>query len=96
MKICDWCGNDFEPNVSYQIYCSVECRESATKEKVNEKYQKKKRQKLAGKKRKCTQCGTILSVYNSETLCGACIINQKQVDKALKELKGLIDYERFN
>ena len=96
MKICDWCGNDFEPNVSYQIYCSVECRENATKAKVSERYQAKRRQKLAGKKRRCGQCGVLLSSYNSDNLCGSCVINKKQVDKALKELKGFIDYEKFD
>lgn len=96
MKICDWCGKDFEPNVSYQIYCSVECREASTKEKVNEKYQIKRRKKLAQKERRCSQCGTILSFYNDESLCSACVINRKKVDRALKELKGLIDYERLD
>ena len=86
MKICDWCSEDFEPNVSYQIYCSAECRESATKEKVNERYQHKRRQKLAGK---------ILSVYNATGLCSSCMVNDKVVDKALKELKGLIEYEKY-
>ena len=97
MKICDWCSNEFQPNVSYQIYCSPECRESATKEKVNERYQIKRRQKLAKKKRRCSGgCGTIISVYNSSGFCSSCMINTKHVDKALKELKGLIDYERFD
>lgn len=95
MKSCDWCGNDFEPNVSYQIYCSIDCREISTKQKINERYQLKRRKKIAAKKRFCNQCGSQLSVYNLENLCGACVVDQKQVDKALKELKGLIDYERF-
>lgn len=97
MKTCDWCGNEFQPNVSYQIYCSPECRESATKEKVNERYQIKRRQKLAKKKRRCSGgCGTIISVYNNTGFCSSCMINTKHVDKALKELKGIIDYERFD
>lgn len=97
MKICDWCGGDFKPNVSYQIYCSVECRESATKEKVNERYQQKRRQRLAGKQRRCAGgCGTILSVYNNTGFCSTCVVNDKMVNRALKELKGLIDYERFD
>ena len=96
MKICDWCSEDFEPNVSYQIYCSAECRESATKEKVNERYQHRRRQKLASKKRRCSNgCGTILSVYNTTGLCSSCTVNDKMVDKALKELKGLIEYEKY-
>ena len=95
MKNCNWCGEDFEPSVSYQIYCSVACREEATKEKINERYRLKRRNRIAQKKRFCSQCGTPLSVYNLEPLCGSCVIDKKQVDKALKELKGLIEYERF-
>lgn len=97
MKTCNWCGNEFQPNVSYQIYCSVECRECATKEKVGERYQQKRRQRLASKQRRCAGgCGTILSSYNDSQFCSRCIINDKLVNKALKELKGLIDYEKFN
>lgn len=97
MKICDWCGSDFTPNVSYQIYCCSNCRELATKEKVNERYQLKRRQKLAKKQRKCANgCGTVLSIYNDQHYCLSCAIDNKQVDKALKELKGLIDYEKFD
>lgn len=97
MKICDKCSKGFEPNVSYQIYCSPECRNAATKEKVNERYQQKRRKKLAKKERRCINgCDTILSIYNDTGLCGSCIINDKQVSSALKELKGLIDYEKLN
>lgn len=96
MKTCDWCSNEFQPNVSYQIYCSPECRGEATKEKVNERYRVKKRQKLSKKKRRCAGgCDTILSVYNSSGFCSQCMTNNKQVNQALKELKGLIDYEKF-
>lgn len=95
MKICDWCSNEFQPNVSYQIYCSSECRELATKEKVADRYQMRRRQKLAKKKRKCQNgCGTVLSMYNDSGFCTSCMINTKQVDRALKELKGLIEYEK--
>jgi hypothetical protein len=96
MKICDWCSEEFQPRVSYQIYCSAECRESATKEKVGEKYRIKKRKKLSQKERKCSNgCGTILSVYNDTGFCSYCAVDKKQVSRTLKELKGLIDYERF-
>lgn len=97
MKICDWCSNEFQPNVSYQIYCSKECRELATKEKVNERYQLKRRAKLAKKKRRCAGgCNTIISMYNTTGFCNNCMKNTKQVDKALRELRGLIEYERFD
>jgi hypothetical protein len=97
MKVCNWCSNEFNPNVSYQIYCSVECRELATKEKVNERYQIKRRKQLAKKERRCSSgCGTILSIYNDTGHCSFCAISDKKVEKALRELKGLIEYERYD
>lgn len=96
MKNCDWCSGEFQPNVSYQIYCSPECRELATKDKVSEKYKAKKRQKLSQKERRCSNgCGTLLSIYNESSYCSKCLIDQKQVNRMLKELKGLIEYEKF-
>lgn len=97
MKICDWCSNEFQANVSYQIYCSAECRELATKEKISQKHKTKRRQKLLAQKRMCLGgCGTRLSVYNETGICSTCFVNKKEVSRALKELKGLIDYERFD
>lgn len=97
MKTCDWCGNNFDPSVSYQIYCSPECRESSTKEKVSERYKSKKMQSLIGKKRYCsTGCGTRLSIYNSKKRCNNCLINNDNIDKALRQLKGIVDYERID
>ena len=34
MKLCDKCNKGFTPKVTYQIYCSAECRASATKDKI--------------------------------------------------------------
>lgn len=97
MKSCSWCSNDFVPNVSYQIYCSAECRGLATKEKVGERYQIKRRKRMSKKERRCSNgCGTILSMYNNDGYCNACFVNVKQVQKVLKELKGLIEYEKFS
>jgi hypothetical protein len=56
MKHCKWCDSEFNTEVSYQIYCSVECREQATKEKIAERYLVLRRQKRIGKERKCKSC----------------------------------------
>ena len=53
MKHCKWCDSEFNTEVSYQIYCSVKCREQATKEKIAERYLVLRRQKRIGKERKC-------------------------------------------
>ena len=97
MKICDWCSEEFQPNVKYQIYCSSECRELATKEKVAERYNRERRKKLAAKERRCAGgCGTVLSMYNDSGFCSTCMVNEKKVNRALRELRGLIEYQRLD
>lgn len=91
MKVCQWCDSNFEASVAYQIYCSTSCRESATKEKIAERYAISRRNKRIGKARKCKSCKTNLSAYNDDTLCQACLINPTDVSKALKEIKGIVD-----
>lgn len=88
MKHCKWCDDVFETKISYQIYCSPECRESATKEKIAERYLLTRRKKRMGKERKCKSCESNLSIYNDELLCIKCNINPSEVAKALKQIKG--------
>jgi len=91
MKTCQWCDDAFEPNVGYQIYCSPECRDQATKEKIAQRYIISRRNKMIGKKRSCKSCGSQLSAYNDDVICQSCLINPKDVSKALKEIKGIAD-----
>ena len=88
-KHCEWCDNTFESEISYQIYCSVDCREQATKEKISQRYIIARRNNRIGKTRKCRSCSSPLSVYNDEDLCQACLINPSEVTKALREIKGI-------
>jgi len=95
MNVCEWCSEDFSPRVTYQIYCSPECRVLATKEKISKKQQVAKIRSRSGKKRKCAGgCDTIISIYNNNGFCGKCMVNKRKVDQMLKELKGLFDYEQ--
>lgn len=91
MKHCQWCDSTFSPAVSYQIYCSAECREYATKEKIAERYALLRVKKRRNKDRRCRQCDNKLSAYNDGPLCSSCHINNKEVNDALKELRGLSD-----
>lgn len=95
MKQCEWCDKPFKSNVSYQIYCSVECRKLATKEKIVERHKILRRKKRKSKQRLCAGgCGVTLSVYNDENLCDACHISQKVWNKKIKEIKELMhEYE---
>lgn len=95
MKNCQWCNNQFHTNVSYQIYCSPECREEATKEKIAERYLITRRQKRQGKVRLCKGCGTTLSIYNDDVTCDLCYINPQEVNKVLKEIKGIANGKTF-
>jgi hypothetical protein len=95
VKLCEKCDNNFEPKVSYQIYCGDICREEATKIKIAERYQITRRQKRIGKKRLCIGgCGEKLSIYNDSGFCPNCNVNKKEVDQMLKQIKGYIDYEQ--
>lgn len=92
MKLCKWCDNYFKPNVSYQVYCSAECRNQATKEKIVERHKILRRQKRKNKKRYCQgNCGTILSVYNDGKFCDHCLVDFKVLDKKMKEIKNMMD-----
>ena len=91
MKLCNWCDKHFRPTVSYQIYCSTECRNSATKEKIAERHKVLRRKKRKEKERLCSGgCGTKLSLYNDESMCNSCQINLKQVTKKIREIKGYL------
>lgn len=95
MKQCERCDKRFTPKVTYQIYCSNECRDLATKDKIAERYHIVRRQKRIGKVRKCLGgCGLQLSIYNDDGFCANCNISKKAVDKMLKQVKGYFDYEQ--
>jgi hypothetical protein len=95
VKLCSRCDTRFDPKVSYQIYCSLECRDLATKEKIKERYQVTRRQKRKGRDRRCQGgCDTSLSIYNDSGFCANCNISKKAVDKLLKQIKGFIEYEQ--
>ncbi len=99
MKLCSRfdCDIYFLPKVSYQVYCSEECRTFATKEKIAERYQATRRQKRLGKVRKCLGgCGVDLSIYNDSGFCANCNVSEKLVNKMLKEIKGIVQYEQDN
>jgi len=90
-KHCEWCDHSFEAKVNYQIYCSAECREAATREKINQNYLMRRVKKRMSKPRVCKSCGGNLSAYNDDALCSICDVNPLDVNKALKEIKGIID-----
>lgn len=89
MKSCQWCNTQFSTKISYQIYCSADCREAATREKIADRYNSTKHKKRTGKTRKCKNCGAQLSIYNDDTLCSTCLVNPSEVNKALKDIRGL-------
>lgn len=88
-KHCQWCDTTFETSISYQIYCSTNCRELATREKISARYAQTRRKNRRGKVRKCASCNIPLSIYNDEALCENCLVNPADISKAIKDLKGL-------
>jgi predicted nucleic acid-binding Zn ribbon protein len=86
LKICEWCGKDFEANVSYQIYCSSDCRAIATKNNSLIRQRQKKAEARKGKDRRCATCNKPLSVYNDESFCSSCIGSTKDYKKFIRGL----------
>lgn len=94
MKVCQWCNEEFNSNSKNQIYCSAECRTESTKKKIVERYQTSKYKNRIGKERRCAGgCNTLLSAYNDESFCNSCLINNKKVDKFIKDIKDYFTYE---
>lgn len=60
---CPWCGKEFIPKRSWQIYCSAACRIAA-----NRKGKKKERHpegsQLVLRSFTCLQCGEVVHVYD--------------------------------
>jgi len=95
VKLCERCDKAFNSKVSYQIYCGIECRDAATRDKIVQRYNITRRQKRIGKVRKCLGgCNVDLSIYNDSGFCSNCNVSKKSVDKMLKEIKGFFDYEQ--
>lgn len=93
-KHCEWCDHSFSTKISYQIYCSAECREAATKEKIMQNYFLKQVKKRFEKKRSCKSCGSLLSAYNDGQICFVCAENPSDVSKALKEMKRIMNEDK--
>jgi hypothetical protein len=89
MKHCQWCDTNFTPKTSYQIYCSALCRDEATKEKIAQRYEKTRRERRKNKDRRCKICNAILSIYNDEKTCESCLIDPKQINRVLRQIKGI-------
>lgn len=95
MSYCVWCDENFEPSSTKQIYCSVECRQQASKEKIELRNKTEKIKNRIGKEKKCAGgCGTILSIYNDEGICEICIEHKRKMNTFMKELKGYFDYSK--
>jgi hypothetical protein len=93
IKHCEWCDEKFTAKVKYQIYCSPDCRQEATKEKIAQRYIQERTKRRALISRFCKSCGNLLSMYNEHQLCEQCNVNPSDVSKALKDIKKLINNE---
>ena len=95
MLYCKWCDKQFSPNTTKQIYCSSECRQEASKEKILERYHLQKRKNRKGKEKKCGGgCTTLLSIYNDSGICDNCLVHQSKMKTFMRELKDYFDYEQ--
>lgn len=70
------CKKEFTPKVHNGKYCSPECRKIATNKNILEKYHSRKSNKFKQRVCKTKGCGTILSRYNSESICEVCKVKK--------------------
>jgi hypothetical protein len=84
------CGREFEAKTHNQRYCSDECCRQATNARLMKQYYEKKA-RLKGHVRVCatTDCGTVLSRYNDDTVCRKCEAAEEQ-SKRLELLLNLV------
>lgn len=89
MKQCDWCNGRFFPAVSFQIYCSEDCRTAATKHNQALKSKERKLSRRKTKKRICanSDCNNVLSVYNDSKYCASCFFSEHVVLRELENIK---------
>jgi hypothetical protein len=75
MRVCQnpECAANFSPNAHNQKYCTEECCNEVTNNRIKKKYYRDKAIK-EGLKRNCAHrgCDIILSRYNLEDECSGC------------------------
>lgn len=94
ISYCRWCDKKYVQSSKHQVYCCLECRQNSTRQKVLERQKKQKLKRRMAKKRLCSNCECEISIYNESTVCNTCMIDQKRVDKFLKDMRYLFDYEK--
>jgi hypothetical protein len=94
MWYCAWCDKEFQQSSAKQIYCSISCRQEASKKKILERYETEKIKKRVGKKRRCAGgCNTLLSIYNESGMCDNCVVHKKKMQLFMREIKEYFEYE---
>ena len=92
MTFCAWCDDEFEATSFRQMYCSVDCRVAASKEKIIIRQTLNKRKNRMNKRRLCAGgCGTPLSIYNDSGICDNCIIHKRKMAQFIKDVKENLD-----
>jgi len=96
IEFCHLCGEEYSTKMKNQKYCSFVCRETATKQKIEDRARMNRNRKRMKNPRKCKGgCGTIISVYNDYGFCNICQTDVKKVEEALKEIRLFFDYEKI-
>ena len=94
---CAYCGTEFKTLMKNQKYCSVNCREIATKQKIIERSRIVRNKRKIKNPKSCKgSCGTIISIYNRNGFCNVCKIDNKKTEDVLREIKLFFDYEKDN
>ena len=87
MKFCSWCLNSFDSENNRQIYCSVDCRVQATKERQAEIRRKNRKQKRCATK----GCSGKVSAHIDSVYCRSCYLSDSVIELDLKMIKRMMN-----
>jgi len=72
------CNKEFQATRPNMIYCSQDCGRKVANAKLLEKYHSNQQKK--NEVRRC-ECGTVLSKYNDDDQCHACLLRQEHMKR---------------
>jgi predicted nucleic acid-binding Zn ribbon protein len=85
MRHCSWCGTEFSVERKGERYCSQLCRELSSVESEQRRKKQAKLERRRAAKKRCIQCGAVLSMYGEGDTCATCI-DPKSIHSILKQL----------
>lgn len=86
MKLCPWCLSSFHSDSNRQVYCSVDCRTQATKDRKVDIRRKDKKKRCATK-----GCPNGVSAHIDSPYCRSCYLSDSVIELDLKMIRKMMN-----